>query len=302
MPEEADAEREMLTNRRRLRHLRRREFTASDRVLALVEQEAAEWRGREQNDAHDRILLGLWARSFKTFRGALSLCGAGYGDQAAMLNRSLFEDMADIAWARANPSEAARNYDEAGRLDVLYSVAAASQHPQIGPVEPLTPEQEADLAHLKQRFGDFAQKNWTRLNLHRRLRAAERLWAEEDRRQVWAMHDIAHRRHNLFLHPSPWALERTFRGVQNGAGVFEAGPSDHWVAEGLFGAVWAIAMSTELILRHFGSPTADQFRAQMDEQQRLLRELTPEERATAERNATCPCGSGEKYKRCHAPG
>lgn len=43
------------------------------------------------------LLQGTFARGTKSFGAALLLCDRGYGEQAAMLNRSLFED-ATIAW------------------------------------------------------------------------------------------------------------------------------------------------------------------------------------------------------------
>jgi hypothetical protein len=42
----------------------------------------------------EELILITYARSSKTYQASIMLAGFGYGAQAGMLNRSLFEDMA----------------------------------------------------------------------------------------------------------------------------------------------------------------------------------------------------------------
>jgi hypothetical protein len=80
------------------------------------------WSGRQQaaagpeSDADQLVALEL-ARATKTFRGAIELCRRGYGEQAAMLNRSLFEGMAMAHWIHANPQQAGERFREAQRFN-----------------------------------------------------------------------------------------------------------------------------------------------------------------------------------------
>lgn len=45
----------------------------------------------------DNVFIGTFAKGTKTFRAGLLLCDRGYGQQAAMLTRSLFEH-AVVSW------------------------------------------------------------------------------------------------------------------------------------------------------------------------------------------------------------
>jgi hypothetical protein len=67
----------------------------------MVEAEA--WRGRPIRDSvlTDRLVAAEGARSLKTYRGSLDAALGGYGPQAAMLNRALFEAMASISKSTA---------------------------------------------------------------------------------------------------------------------------------------------------------------------------------------------------------
>jgi hypothetical protein len=54
----------------------------------------------------DPIIIAEGARATKIYAGALRLVAGGFGPQASMLNRSLFEGMAIAHWAHAHPDRA----------------------------------------------------------------------------------------------------------------------------------------------------------------------------------------------------
>ena len=51
---------------------------------------------------HWGVLLALFASASTTYEAAVQLARDGYGHQAAMLNRSLFEGMVDAHWVVMN--------------------------------------------------------------------------------------------------------------------------------------------------------------------------------------------------------
>jgi len=57
-------------------------------------------------------LIVIFSRSFNTFCAAVELARMGFGQQAAMLNRSLFEDMIDGHWVTLEPELAVQRLEE----------------------------------------------------------------------------------------------------------------------------------------------------------------------------------------------
>jgi hypothetical protein len=289
-----------LANRAELRKRLPRHFEACDAILKRISAEASAWSGTGLNDTPERIIVAIWSRSLKSYMAVIHLCEGGFGEQAAMLNRSLFEDLADVAWARTHPTEAARNFDEHQRFDLLHSIDTAGKHRQFGEIPPLSDEDSAELARLRKRY-DAQRGGWTRLSLYRRLKQSEHVWTNEnDRLGVWAWLDLPHYRHNTYLHTSPLALARTFSGVEDtDTAVFRTGPSEEMVAASLHAAAWIITATTNLVLNHFNAPTVFEFAVACTRDINTLRPMTADQLAGVGRNDPCPCESGRKFKRCH---
>jgi hypothetical protein len=73
------------------------QFEAAENVRAYA------WTNRPRDratngKAYRAILFAIFARATLTYRGILHLCRGGYTEQADMLTRSLFEDMAIGLW------------------------------------------------------------------------------------------------------------------------------------------------------------------------------------------------------------
>ena len=58
--------------------------------------------------AVEGLLLDTYARSTKTYQAVVRLAYIGYGQQAFMLGRPLFEDMVVAHWIRRNPKSVRR--------------------------------------------------------------------------------------------------------------------------------------------------------------------------------------------------
>jgi hypothetical protein len=63
-------------------------------------------------EAFRALLLAVFARSTLSYRAVMQLCRGGYGEQADMLNRSLFEDMAAAHWISLHRLEAVRRIEQ----------------------------------------------------------------------------------------------------------------------------------------------------------------------------------------------
>src|SRR5689334_3667467 len=81
----------------------RPEFLACRDLLALAWDRKPDDVG---GDAFRALLLAIFARSTLTYRAIMQLCRGGFGEQADMLNRSLFEDMAAAHWVSLHRDEA----------------------------------------------------------------------------------------------------------------------------------------------------------------------------------------------------
>jgi hypothetical protein len=89
------------------------------------------WAGRAIDpDSVDPIVLAEGARATKTYGGALRLMASGFGPQASMLNRSLFESMAIAHWAHPHPDRAIELFKKHGRhSELLWGGATRSRRP-----------------------------------------------------------------------------------------------------------------------------------------------------------------------------
>jgi hypothetical protein len=86
----------------------RTEFTACRDLLALA------WARKpiQTREVWQHLLLAVFARSILTFRAVMQLCRGGFGEQADMLNRSLFEDMAAAPWMSLHGDEALERMEQ----------------------------------------------------------------------------------------------------------------------------------------------------------------------------------------------
>jgi Family of unknown function (DUF5677) len=68
------------------------------------------WTGRPMMDGVDRLAALLFARATGTYWAIVELLRIGFGDQGAMLARSLFEDMVDMHWITVEPEIAVERF------------------------------------------------------------------------------------------------------------------------------------------------------------------------------------------------
>lgn len=226
-----------------------------ERLHLLVEDALYSWAGRAIDpESVDPIILAEGARATKTFGGVLRLAAGGFGPQASMLDRSLFEGMAIAHWAQANPERAVELFKKHGRHSELLWGDAFEKADPAGPrtIDAGTEEERQELGAL---FGKYGTSLWTG---HRSLRdllpEIENQWVEEGPRQMlWWFFRVAHRDNNQILHSTALGLSA---GVKRGAEEIglDVGPSDHYLDRGLLGGAWSFAQITTLMWDHFAIP------------------------------------------------
>lgn len=278
-------------------------LAACDRMWAFGVDVFESWpeKGRRVERQADGILVAIFVRSINTFACATRLVRDGYATQAAMLDRSLFEDMVDAHWIHRDPDLAEKRLEQHRRHSRMITSDLAKKHPQLAAVpginETFTEEERKTLDGLYTKHGT---KPWSAIILHERLKLIEDQWADYGGASVlWFMHDIAHRANNNSLHVSSASIAAVIGTPVGDEGqTFNLGPSGEMVDPTLWCAAWCFSQTVGLVLNHF------QFDIDVDERARALSlgafiRLSAEDVKGVGRNVPCPCGSGLKFKRCH---
>ena len=279
-----------------------RQVQACDRLLEFVLDLVQPWKGRAIERDHDGLVGAIFARTTTTFWSALELARIGFGEQASMLNRSLFEDMVDLHWIVDNPDAAVERYDQHLRHGQMLLADALRNHPDFMPAEELPEFDEGDRAELDKVFGPYGSRSWTTESLHNRIASIEHHWGEGgDLRHLHFFRDIVHRDNNQLLHVSAHSLNQTVRrsSPQEGGLALKFGPQDEYLDRAIFGSFWIYSQSVGLLLEHFEFSEKEQFGELLGELIPEFRQLSDDEIRSVGRNDPCPCGSGKKYKHCH---
>jgi hypothetical protein len=192
------------------------------------------------------IVLWTLPRSYRTFRVVVSLCKAGYGQQAAMLNRTLFEDMLAAHWAMQHQEAVAKRITEHDHYTATLRREQYEKHGiphREGTLPKYTDEQRKRL-DIRYRNGS---RPWTGKSVPQMLRAVAPMWGEADRRLLIQIHDIAHAANNTLLHHSATSVSQGVQVTDDGV-TFNVGPSRDFVAAALGLAFWTFANTISLAL------------------------------------------------------
>jgi hypothetical protein len=285
------------TMERQVREHYGRELEACATLLELAREivEPDSWKGRGLDDAKpaDSLIAMEAARSLKTYRGALDAALGGFGPQATMLNRSLFEGMAVAYWVRVNPELAAERFEQhrrhnrsmwAQRFDLLVD------DPQILDL-PDADEQRK----LNKIFGAWGTNLWVGLPMHKLIDAIQDQWSKPlELRKFFAIvyADTVETQHTSVL-----SLSRHVRTDSDTNLILDSGPNLSHIPQAFYSALWPFGQLLMLVADHFAIEGRDRV-APLVERSRAIFHPIPDS-ARPGRNDPCPCGSGKKYKRCH---
>jgi hypothetical protein len=221
------------------------------------------WGGRTLgvNPVADTLILGLYTRSYSTYCAAVELARVGFGPQAAMLNRSLFEYMIDAHWVAAEPQAAEsliRDHHTHGRMLLADAVR---KYPTFFSAIELPQFDGAERSRLDGLFGRHGTSSWTRLSPHKRVERIEHFWSNPDDVEALRFYrDIAHRENNQLLHPSAQSLATGLGRDETGI-TLEMGPGFEMLDRALYGSFWIFSQTVGLVLAHFDFDVDDETRA-----------------------------------------
>lgn len=278
------------------------QLAACERLRDFSLEIARPWDGRALEGPEDMIVASLFARSSNTYQALLELCRISFASQAAMLNRSLFEDMVDVHWVTVEPSLAVQRYEQHNEHGMMIFAESARCHPEYFDVDKLPTFDVERRTELDDIFGPYGSKPWTGRDLHRRVQDIEHLWTDEDgRRHLHFFRRIIHRHNNQQLHTTADSLNRTVRSQTETETAFRSGPSAEGVAAALWASFWTMSQTVRLILDYFAFPDTVRERcdAMIVDGFASFATIPKEDLRGVVRNDRCPCGSGKKFKRCH---
>jgi uncharacterized protein DUF5677/SEC-C motif-containing protein len=259
-----------------------------------------DWPGRPLENTADGLIAALLSRSLDTFNAAVELASKGYGAQASMLNRSLFEDMIDAHWVATNPETAEQCYRDHYQHSRMLLADAVAKYPDYYPDMELPEFDPAERKKLGDLYLPWGSRPWSRINLHDRVKLVEHHWKDEAAQRILHFfHDIAHKENNQTLHVSSVSLNaNTAFSGDDEAFTILIGPRPDMLDRALFGSFWIFDNTIGLIVDHFEIELDDKTRRELFSAKDFV-ELTEEQLRGTGRNDPCPCGSGLKFKRCH---
>lgn len=240
------------------------ELADCDRVWEHAVGMFEDWTGRPIKSGADGIVAAILARSTNTFYCAVRSIRTGYGPQGAMLDRSLFEDMADAHWVVTDPDTAETRYRDHHTHGRMLLTDTIKNFRDMYPNIELPTFDAEERERLDKMFGDFGQKPWSGLNLHERVKLIAGHWASEaDQKTLRFMHALAHRENNQTLHVSAQSLEAVMELDQSGRPAFRVGPRPEMVRRALFGAYWTFIQTVTLAIDYFEFPMTEDERTAM---------------------------------------
>jgi hypothetical protein len=241
-----------------------------------------------------KLLLAVQAtRATHSFESVIALCKIGRGVQAAMINRSLLEDVLDVHWVAANPDTAPALADDHERLIVLGERAMMQRFGRQ--VMPLDEAEKAELQRLSSLYDGF-RRSWTLASDAERIALIKERWNDPQADGfIDQTYELIQRQNNVLLHSSPTAL-----GIAMTPGRRQpnrVGP-DPWWTQALAHGGLAYYFVCRVIADYFGL-SRDAAAHAYNRAGCFTKRLEPEQLAGLGGGDRCPCGSGRACDECH---
>jgi hypothetical protein len=262
------------------------------------------WPARALDESGpDGIVAALFARSTNTYWSAIELARMGFGEQALMLNRSLFEDMVDVHWVTVEPGLARKRFEQHFGYSRMLLADAVAKHPGFFDADDIPTLDQSDRPTLKDIFGEHGSSEGERNKASFRSRSSCQRMSRpvHDLVVLQFFRPIIYRDSNQQLHPTAQGLNDLVRSSSNTELALKVGPGPEGIQRALWSAYWISVQTVSLVFQHFAFP--EEFDARMAELVRRGRgsfeRLSEKDLRTTGRNDPCPCGSGLKFKHCH---
>jgi Family of unknown function (DUF5677) len=238
------------------------ELAACRSLLDFALAELDTWSGRPIKQGADRIILAEAVRATKAFGAVVGLCEAGFGEQALMVVRSLFEGMAVAHWVAAHRREAVRlftRHEKFSRLlwyETLEILGWLNQNdrklrPSVGP------KQRKELVGL---FNPYGTKAWWRMSVPKLLGEIECQWDTQGRKDLWEHHNVIYRLSNQMLHSTATSVSAAFTKRSSTMLAMTASASNQFVSQALYAAHWTYGQMFTLAIDVFKLASGQAFR------------------------------------------
>jgi hypothetical protein len=256
----------------------------------------------------DRIITLSIARGTTNFKACQHLVLGGFGREAQMLNRVMFEGMAVAHWVAANPSEAEVRFKEANEFEIyLMRERVSEANPDLDLPSGAGELSPREIASATKKFGRNNQRLWTgHKSLWELIDAVEDQWEEPGRSALRIYLKDEHQRNSKQMHASASALfglaldPGALQGGQRGM-TARIGPGPEKIDGALLGAFFSHSNLLSLIVSHYelGAEAETEMERITNENQFAFAVIDPEIAKATGRNDACPCESGKKFKQCH---
>jgi hypothetical protein len=285
---------------RQVREYFPRHVAACEELLSFAVDlvEVDPWRGRslDPRSLADSLVASESARGLKTYRASLDTALGGFGPQCAMLNRALFEGMATACWTTMNRELAAERFRNHLRHNrALWSKRFLDRHLIEQPFTGI-PEGE-EMRKLDKLFGRWGEKLWCGLAMHELVKSIQDQW--EDPVELRTFFAIAHAANNETQHTTARSLTTPVIADSETDFRVESGPSLRFVEQGLYAALWTYGHLLRVTADYFEIDGREQIGPLFKRCRAACEPIDPVAARVTSRNDPCPCGSGQKFKRCH---
>lgn len=252
----------------------------------------------------DNVFIATFGKATKTFRASLLLCDRGFGQQSAMLNRSLFEQMV-LSWWIVDCVDDEEAVMEAIRLhrdhaSVLFRRGLREFPDLANDEKPLdfTPEH---IEMLDQRFGRFGGQ-WYEKSLATILDEIKQAGDQDNPNSdlLWKLYRFVNAHSNAMLHHSALAITDVVDWPDAECRpIVSVGPDLRWRSSSLWAATFIFGLLVAATLQRLSPEVSKEFDALLDEVHRQFTYLSLDDVKDVGRNDQCPCESGRKFKHCH---
>ncbi|MEX0974240.1 MAG: DUF5677 domain-containing protein [Bacillota bacterium] len=203
-----------------------------------------------------KTLLGKTSTSFKALR---MLCSAGYGADAFMLLRTVFESGVNLAYVGKDPDARATQY-----LDYAY----VENHKLMDSLIRYTPGKQPPDAIIKKANEDWERVKgqygggWTKASLE--TRACECGWG--------AQYALIYRFASTLSHAGASSAPVYMVVAENGFHLRDEESDQQLVAEALLGSIGTVYLTVKEVYRAFGVPLPERFLESQHVLQRVMME------------------------------
>ena len=258
--------------------------------------------GRERLSGARSLIATQATRAQHTFETVIAAARMGRGVQAAMLNRSLLEDVLDIHWTVQHADIAPACADKHDRLIALAEHDLRDKFNRAD--RSLTGEEREELDRLITLYGGprkAFKASWHRTGFKDCFAIVKDRWADQPEAGYYLdyIYEVIQRRNNLLLHSSPTAYRQTITVDADGRRhLNRIGPDGLW-QESLAHGAGGYYFVCRVLAQEFGfdkEPIADLF-SRSTSYCRRTDEL-PNFAALPD-DAPCPCASGRIVSDCH---